>query len=204
MPTDINTLQAWAAIISALITIPTLFFIAGSFTMQARATELQAQASLEQSKTTKLEVQRSVMEKRPLFFAEKQTFNDCDSLTAQPMQHIIKLTLLRNDIYRYKIDLIFPPGFEKHYTFDNFPIGAEKGLIEGSILTIRYLISEQLPPFLKTKEFNQSFAFYVKITYLDLLQNEYTQFILVYNEYDPISYPPESKSLDDMYKKMMC
>lgn len=182
MPTDINSIQAWCAIITALITLIASYFVVETFT-------LQAQVMLEQSKITKLEVERSIKEKRPLFKAERiivpgETKMDTES-------YIIKFSLVRSDIYNFSSVIThYNKNPEQSFTFSEMP-DVYDGIIEGTIINLKYKLKATLR-YLLTELSNEDghLDFFVIFTYKDILGNKYRQEVVVrYFDY-PISKPP--------------
>ncbi|MEJ2905071.1 hypothetical protein WAE58_21680 [Pedobacter panaciterrae] len=194
MPTDINTITAWCVVISTIVTALTGFFIVQTF-------QLQAKASLEQSKITKLEIERSFMEKRPLFFAKI-----VDAQEAAPKQwstSSFELKLLRNDVYNFSFSLEKSKSLEKikhqidHDLFDS------EGIIEETISVIDVKIDRiQLKSLLDSGEKDNLFQINLILEYQDTLGYEYSQKISITHNYVPMSYPPVIPKLRETFKKL--
>lgn len=195
MPTDINTISAWATLVLAIVTIPTLLFIAASFTLQAKATDLQAKATLEQSKVTKLEFDRATMEKKPIFFARK--LSDEKIQNSNYTIYKYEVELLRNDICSFKAHIEYSQEFEKLYPqkiAQLYP-PISLGLIEGTILPLKYKIDDSVSEKYYRERHSESppVSITIRIEFSDKIKVNYEQILGIVHEMPPISLPPVIK-----------
>lgn len=184
MPTDINTIQAWAAVISAIITALTGFFIVQTFILQAKVAQ-------EQSKITRLEVEKSLKEKNPLFFATiVRVFPE--NYVSKDIVTTYEVEVRRNDIYSFRYKLTHFNDFtSSNFEFTLPPNGINKGLIEGTKLIIKRSVNRHLiQDFKRSGGDINKLAFGITFHYNDILRNDYTQDITFLFDLDPISFPP--------------
>jgi hypothetical protein len=184
MPTDINTITAWCVVISTIITALTGFFIVQTF-------QLQAKVAMEQSKITKLEVERSLLYKRPLFLAKRVEPHPY-WIKGDLIAYLLEIELLRGDIFGYNVD--FTPNEENENSliqYGNFPRIIAGGLIEGSKLDLEYYIKKEDFVNAETKSKTGSLlSFSINFTFKDILGNDYKQEIIVPHHRGPIAKPP--------------
>jgi hypothetical protein len=187
MPTDINSIQAWSAIISTLITMIASYFVVQTFLMQAKV-------MLEQSEITKLEIKRSIKEKNPLFTVKSIELNEYQDLIGEDHieRHKIIFTLERTDIHYLKIDIIHNNEFSKaNYKYSDLPFQIEGGMIEGTFLELNYsILSKQVYMLKGINTPLEILDFTIKFTYKDILEDEYHQEIHFPYDAPPIAKPP--------------
>lgn len=189
MPTDINTITAWCVIASTIISALTGFFIVQTF-------QLQAQVAAEQSKITKLEFERSLMEKRPLFFAKRyQELPDLFRIGYRSYR--VELELKRGDIFNCRVE-IKPRSYDVQL-WNCFDI-KHLGIIEGSKLVIDYHINKStMENVLKMDNSGSDLAIDIKFKFQDILNNDYIQQITIPLIQEPVSYPPY---IEQVWKKV--
>lgn len=197
MPTDINTISAWTFLISTLVTALTGFFIVQTF-------QLQAKVAAEQSKITKLEVEKAIMEKRPLFFAE-MVENEIGRTDYNFEYGKYELKLIRNDIYSLKINPKFSEEFSNLnpillHELGEFP----NGMIENTIMHFYYKVDKTILMEYEniTREEHRELSLTFELEYRDAIGNEYIQEIVTGHGYLPYNKPPKSPSLEEAFKRL--
>lgn len=185
MPTDINTITAWCVIISTIISALTGFFIVQTF-------QLQAKVATEQSKLTKLEFERNMMEKRPLFFARSLPNTTTES--GENVIYKFEIELMRNDITTYNSKMtpskdLLDLGLKMLYK----PLETiSVGLVEGTKLNIWYTLDQTLLAKYYDKKTDGAgpLSITVEIKFKDGRGIEYEQKIGIVNNMEPIALPP--------------
>lgn len=179
MPSDINTIVAWATFATALTSTISYFLIYSTLKVQLGS--------------NRIEQERYLLEKRPLFKLER--VNNPAPQEDFPEYLILKrinIRLERSDIFKYhlKISHIHPDS-ERHLKNFVFIQKIENGIIEGSSLSIDYTIDEEERDEISrsTPQF-ETITFELIITYENILGNKFEQNILVPYEGAGICYPP--------------
>jgi hypothetical protein len=188
MPSDVNTIQAWCAIISTMITLIASYFVVQTFTLQAKV-------MLEQSKITKLEVEKAIKEKNPMFsvhFEDLTPSRYLDQIASRD-QHFINTAsfkLERNDIY----DLNIRVSFENNFLRENFSLGFPKsfegGMIEGSQFDIVYTYPMGQEATINEAGGIRDRRFSVFLSYSDIIGTRYMQRVLLTVSKAPLASPP--------------
>ena len=218
MPTDINTIQAWCAIIVAITTLLTGLFIVCTFTLQAKAamlqakslelqaqaTTAQAQATTAQAQVTKLEFEKYLKNRNPIFSAVRkipQTFDDGDFYN-----YSIIFTVTRNDIYNFRSSFRYGDNMGFVYILmEDFPKTIGSGMIEGSTLELKYRMAKSvIDQYANGPDNKKKFNFSVTFKYMDILNYNYQQQIMIHHDKEPIPQPayiPELFEEIDAYRR---
>lgn len=197
MPTDINTISAWAFLISTLVSALTGFFIVQTF-------QLQAKVAHQQSKITALEIERRIMEKRPLFFAERVE-NDIGKHESAKDYGKYELKLLRNDVYDFRLTHKFSDDLEKlEVKIEDNVWTFPDGMIEDTIIHFYYTVERSKLTAYETSTSveDQDLKVTIYLEYKDALDNEYTQIITTSHGYIPYNHPAKSPSVVEAFKRL--
>lgn len=193
MPEDIDTISAWAFLISTLVSALTGFFIVQTFLLQAKVAQ-------EQSLVTKLEIERSLLQNRPLFIAERKGM---DFIQRQEIlfRYKFQIELKRGDITHYSLRIDMLHGAKKVLKFSEFPGEIMAGMIEGTKVNIYYdLLASVKSEIEQLGTTTQSLSFQLQFKYKDILGNDYEQQVIFGHGLDPVALPPIGPQLSKKLK----
>jgi hypothetical protein len=190
MPSDINSIQAWCAIISTFVTALASWFVVQTFSMQAKV-------MMEQSKITRLEIERSIMENNPVFKISQTTIEHhppayAPAFNSEPFDSFrVSFMLHRNDIYSLFTEIEnFTDWGKRNIQFFGFPYMSEEGIVEGTTLELFYSVSSDSVFRIESLGGSVNLGFTVNFYYKDLNGIDYHQKIIIHHNAPAIVKPP--------------
>ncbi len=180
MPTDINSITAWAAIITAITTTVSFVLIFSTLKIQIRS--------------NMIEEERRLMDKKPVFTAAHDlNYEHVNSFIDR--QSVIYgrfyLNLHRSDIYNFKVNSFIRTNIKQEDFLVHAEYNESIGFIQGSEISFYTEIDKIEFDFTTQGDMERKlYEIKLLVCFSDAAGNRYCQKINVPYENRPIAFPP--------------
>ncbi|WP_316743766.1 hypothetical protein [Pedobacter antarcticus] len=179
MPTDINSIAAWAAMITAITACVSFILLFSTFRMQI--------------KSNMIEEERRLMEKKPVFTAHHRYYlhENSEYDRDNTIYGMFILKLHRSDIYYFEIsssinNAVNPDDFQIHFEHKE-----SIGFVQGTEISVFTEIDKvQFDSQTLGDMYKKLYQIDLQLCFSDAAGNRYSQSITVPYEYHPIAFPP--------------